>query len=182
MVGRIMPHKDPLVAKEYWAKRREERREEAKATAAQWRLDNPGRNAENAQRWRKKNPEKAKASQNDYRAKNKERIRETQREWRIRVGYNGQRKAKGETRKQQLRLYGLTQECFDLLLEKQGGGCAICKRKDPGMKNATRLYVDHCHATGVVRGLLCRACNTMLGCAKDNPKLLIAGAIYLDQQ
>lgn len=174
-----MPYKDPAVAKAYSIARRAERREEAKATTAQWRLDNPGRNAQAAKRWRDENPEKAKATQTAYREKNKERIREKQREWRARVGYNEQRKARGESQRQQLLIYGLTPEAFDKLLAQQGGGCAICNRQDPGMKNATRLYVDHCHATGIVRGLLCRACNTMLGCVKDDPALLLAGVAYL---
>jgi hypothetical protein len=53
-------------------------------------------------------------------------------------------------------VYGLTPEAYDSLLEKQGGKCAICKQEKP-------LCVDHCHATGRVRGLLCRACNFAVG-------------------
>lgn len=176
-----MPHKDPEVAKAYHAARRAERREEAKAISAQWRRDNPGRNNESAKRWREANPERVKESHAAYRERNKERIREKQREWRKKVGYNELRKARGENQRQQLRSYGLTQECFDRLLAEQGGGCAICARTDAGMKNASRLYVDHCHATGAVRGLLCRACNTMLGCVKDNPGMLLAGVSYLER-
>ena len=41
------------------------------------------------------------------------------------------------------------------------------------------LFVDHEHSTGVVRGLLCTNCNTMLGHAKDNPDTLRAGIDYL---
>lgn len=57
--------------------------------------------------------------------------------------------------------YGLSAESFAALLDSQGGKCAICrtaKRTGRG-----RLHVDHCHATGKVRGLLCVKCNMALG-------------------
>src|SRR5262245_41188535 len=55
-----------------------------------------------------------------------------------------------------LRLYGLTPEAYEALLEAQGGACAICgasngwrHRQSGGLK---KLAVDHCHETGKVRG------------------------------
>ena len=57
-------------------------------------------------------------------------------------------------------LYGITQEDYNLLLEKQDGKCAICKRPP---KEGKILCVDHCHGTGKVRGLLCHGCNTAIG-------------------
>jgi hypothetical protein len=176
-----MPHKDPEARKAYSSAYRESRREEAKQTAAEWRAKNPGRNAANAKRWREENAEKAKELQREYRKNNREKVRETQRAWRERTGYNQSSKRKEYTADQQLRVYGLTRQDYDTLLEAQEGGCAICRSADPGMKHARRLYVDHCHATNRVRGLLCRACNTMLGCVGDKPELLIAGASYLER-
>lgn len=58
------------------------------------------------------------------------------------------------------RRYGITAEEYDALLSAQGGRCAMCKRPHRGRG---RLAVDHDHATGRVRGLLCFHCNTMLG-------------------
>ena len=55
--------------------------------------------------------------------------------------------------------YGITLEDYAAMLASQNGGCAICSRK-PGN---TPLHVDHCHETGVVRGLLCHQCNWYLG-------------------
>lgn len=62
------------------------------------------------------------------------------------------------------------------MLRKQNGCCAVCKEKMSGQ----RLRVDHDHATGIVRGLLCFRCNTTLGSTKDNPQLLRELASYLD--
>ena len=61
------------------------------------------------------------------------------------------------------------------MLEKQNHVCAICGNKD----NNKKLAVDHCHTTGVIRGLLCSACNTSLGKFKDSVELLQNAIQYL---
>jgi hypothetical protein len=71
--------------------------------------------------------------------------------------------------------YGLTEQCYADMLAEQGGVCAICK-DPPGVR---RLAIDHCHSTGVVRGLLCGPCNVSLGQFKDNPRILLEAAKYL---
>ena len=58
--------------------------------------------------------------------------------------------------------------------ERQKNVCGICKT--PGKP----LCVDHCHATGKVRGLLCRDCNLGLGNYKDNPVFTRAATAYLE--
>lgn len=52
--------------------------------------------------------------------------------------------------------YGLTGAGYADLLARQGGRCAICQVANG---KARRLAVDHDHATGRVRGLLCGRCN-----------------------
>lgn len=73
------------------------------------------------------------------------------------------------------RLYGITLEQYEAMLEAQDGVCKICG-SPPGRK---RLHVDHCHVTKVVRGLLCSPCNTALGAFKDDEELLERAIAYL---
>ncbi len=58
--------------------------------------------------------------------------------------------------------YGINSDIYEKLFEFQGQGCAICGRNDPGGLGV-KLYVDHNHTTGAVRGLLCHPCNWALG-------------------
>lgn len=73
-----------------------------------------------------------------------------------------------------LQTYGLTPPQYEQLWNEQGGLCAICKTVEP-------TNIDHCHQTGLVRGLLCGLCNRMLGQAQDNPDRLLAGVAYLSK-
>ncbi len=57
--------------------------------------------------------------------------------------------------------YSLTHEQYEAILLAQGGGCAICGSTDPGPRNKN-MHIDHNHATGAVRGILCGPCNTAL--------------------
>lgn len=53
------------------------------------------------------------------------------------------------------KVFGLSDEEYDSMLQRQGGVCAICQR--PPARN--HLAVDHDHDTGAIRGLLCPPCN-----------------------
>lgn len=75
-------------------------------------------------------------------------------------------------------LYGLTEDQYRAMLERQGNACAICGSTQWGGKH-DRPHVDHDHATGRVRGLLCGSCNYGLGCFRDDPKRLTAAISYL---
>lgn len=74
------------------------------------------------------------------------------------------------------KVYGLTRDDYNAILVAQGGACAICQGVRP-----YRLCVDHNHATGEVRGLLCRRCNRLLRDVRDGWAILLAAAAYLDQ-
>lgn len=75
------------------------------------------------------------------------------------------------------REYGITLEQYNELLSAQGGRCAICRADAPG--RGKTFVVDHCHASGRVRGLLCNGCNVGLGHFRDDPESLAAAILYL---
>jgi len=70
------------------------------------------------------------------------------------------------------RLYGITFGEFQDMVEQQHGRCKICHE-------ATKLYTDHDHQTGKVRGLLCMNCNSAIGLLKEKPLLLMRAVLYL---
>ncbi len=65
--------------------------------------------------------------------------------------------------------YGLSKEQY---LEMIVDGCQICRTD-------IDLVVDHCHDTGVVRGILCRQCNAGIGQLRDNAELVLRAYFYL---
>lgn len=76
-----------------------------------------------------------------------------------------------------LERYGITINDYESMLSEQNYVCAICEqpetRIDPRTGNIIRLAVDHCHTTGIVRGLLCSRCNLGIGHFEDDiPRLL----------
>lgn len=74
------------------------------------------------------------------------------------------------------RKFGITTADYDRMVEAHGGSCAICRKP---CQTGRRLAIDHCHQTGIIRGLLCQGCNTGLGKFQDDPALLNAAAAYL---
>ena len=74
-----------------------------------------------------------------------------------------------------MRRYGIGADEVDTLVAAQGGMCAICGKRNPE-------HVDHDHATGVVRGILCFNCNGGLGQFRDSTDALRAAAVYLEQR
>lgn len=75
----------------------------------------------------------------------------------------------------QLEQYGIGLYDYNVLLEAQGGVCAICK----GHPKDRALDVDHCHQRNEVRGLLCSGCNRILGLASDDVERLRAIIEYV---
>ena len=72
-------------------------------------------------------------------------------------------------------------------LSKAGYKCEICKADFngnccpvTGEESSKSLCVDHCHKTGKIRGVLCRACNSGIGHLKDDISLLKRAIVYLE--
>jgi len=76
-------------------------------------------------------------------------------------------------------VFGITLAQYTEMLARQRGACAICGATSPGPRNA-RFAVDHDHATGKVRGLLCSPCNLAIGMFRDDADLIDQAAAYLD--
>lgn len=68
-----------------------------------------------------------------------------------------------------LKRYGITLEQYEEMLSLQGGRCKICERLPVDDKGEPVIFfVDHCHATFRVRGILCFVCNRhRVGRARD---------------
>lgn len=75
--------------------------------------------------------------------------------------------------------YGIGPDDYSRMLEEQGGCCAICGKHHSDLSK--RMAVDHNHATGEVRGLLCADCNTGIGKLNDDPAVLRRACEYLEE-
>jgi hypothetical protein len=88
--------------------------------------------------------------------------------------YKGRYPKSSRTRK----LLGISHAMLRELEKLQNGKCAICGGEPKFPK--VRLCVDHCHTTGLFRGLLCGHCNTALGLFKDDISSLKNAIRYLE--
>lgn len=89
-------------------------------------------------------------------------------------------KSKDFRQKNKLKGYKLTAIEYESMREKQKDKCAICGSKQPLHYNDGELCIDHDHASGKVRGLLCTRCNSGLGFFKDNKEFLTNAISYLE--
>lgn len=108
-------------------------------------------------RYYAKYPERKKRTKDKWKSRNIERVRERRR----------------------LRQYRMDPGTYIALVERQGNRCALCMRQAADCTGKT-LNVDHCHATGRVRGLLCKNCNLLLGHVGDSKETLSRMIVYLD--
>jgi hypothetical protein len=81
--------------------------------------------------------------------------------------------------------YGISLSRYYTMVALQCGTCALCglvPSADPDAKPYMGiLYVDHEHATGRVRQLLCFWCNDGFGKFKENPVVLMRAAAYANE-
>ena len=81
--------------------------------------------------------------------------------------------------------YGITKDEWHWMLKEQYGKCKICNREMEielgNGNNSIGCHVDHCHETGIIRGLLCNSCNKGLGFFKDDVSALQSAIIYLNE-
>ncbi len=96
--------------------------------------------------------------------------------------YTAQWRAKNPERQHKMeikRRYALSIEQYNQMLIDQNYKCAICSKQHDSSLKRGRLYVDHCHNSKEVRGLLCGACNSMIGYANHDQAILLKAISYL---
>lgn len=76
-----------------------------------------------------------------------------------------------------MKKYGITVKQYEEMAISQEYKCKICLEEKKGDKRM--LYVDHCHKTGKIRGLLCQKCNSGIGLFSDNIIFLERAIDYL---
>jgi len=80
--------------------------------------------------------------------------------------------------------YKISVDTYLEISKKQEQKCAICKKelnlRTDTAKRSKKVAVDHCHATGKVRGILCVSCNQALGFFKDSIENLQSAIKYLE--
>lgn len=150
-------------------------RESARLREKKCREKNPGKLGEAQKRWRERNKENIAAREKARRLENPDKFHAKEKAWRDK----NPDKLHAYVLKHH---YGLSPADLDRMLEAQGGGCAICGSADALRKGSKRLCIDHDHATGAIRGLLCHPCNVGLGAYRDDPKLLANAIQYLAQR
>lgn len=130
----------------------------SKATArnSAWYKANKARHHELSRRWQEANTE---------------RKRELAREW-------GRNNPDNVRDKHLRRMFGIGLQEWEDLFTAQDRVCKICKSDDP--RGRYGWHTDHKHPSGPIRGILCRACNHLLGHADDHPDVLRAAALYLE--
>lgn len=106
-----------------------------------------------------------KRARDEWKKRNKDRVRE----------YAQKPRAKRVTKSSNLRRYKITFEQYVEMRSRQNNTCAICN--GPGGKNG--LGIDHCHASGVVRGLLCSKCNAGIGMLGEDLERMSAAIEYV---
>jgi hypothetical protein len=125
---------------------------------------------ENAREWNRKNREHCRQKNHLYHKINKLKIKERKRRNYLQTKKEYLFSARNRMLKN---TYNMTIDEYNLLLKKQKGLCAICKKQETVVSNKTNgtidsLRVDHCHSTNINRGLLCSKCNLAIGLFKEN--------------
>lgn len=163
-----------------WAERRRQRDRERRAART------PEQRAKDAaynRQWREANMDRVRS----YRSPDKDRAR---RHARIASDPEGTRLRDFTYRIK--RKFGLTIEQYRMMLDAQGGVCAICRQPETAAQRGAvmPLAIDHDRACcpgerscgRCIRALLCIRCNMVLGGMKDDPGLLRAAAAYLEDR
>jgi len=145
----------------------------------------------NTKNWYANNVEKARKIANDSYKKRKESISERRKQLRALNPEKHKESVKNTKLKNSVHYQNLnklaswrragmknmTIEKYEKMFELQKECCAICNIHQSKLKK--KLFVDHDHTTGKVRGLLCPQCNSVLGYVNDSIEVLVKMIGYL---
>lgn len=123
----------------------------------EWVAADPSRTEKARQRakeWSRNNPEKKRQHSLNWKKRNIDSVKEKGFAYHIN------------------KTYGLTVEQYDQIFQNQSGCCAICNKNK-------KLWIDHDHNTGNVRGLLCPSCNTLVGYIETHIDLIEKTVEYI---
>ena len=81
-----------------------------------------------------------------------------------------------EKRKKASVRYGVSPNEYDKMFNEQQGHCLICETP------MGTPYIDHCHNSFGVRGMLCNSCNLIIGHANDDVNVLKNAIEYLENR
>ncbi len=119
----------------------------------------------------------------DYYAKHPGLVGEKAKLWReknkLRVIEYRQKNRQKSHRRDISRKYKVSAAWFDDQMAAQKSKCRICKKALLWTDKTNTPHVDHCHSTGMVRGILCNRCNSVLGLCEDSIALLQSSIRYL---
>lgn len=167
---------------------RERNPEVHRAAVRKWQENNRGRVRDIQKRYVKNHADRIKEQRHQSREQNPERVKAHNRRNYLRNGG----KEKSRLRARQRRAsdpkkvlfdyrkwrYGITREEYEAMFQRQGERCASCGSSEAGFRG---WHIDHCHTTGIVRGILCRKCNLGIGYFDDDTEKLLAAVRYLEK-
>ena len=134
----------------------------------QWRKNNPDKVREYNQTWKKNNPDKVREYNQTWKKNNPDKVQEYSAKYRK----NNPDKVRDNSIRQS---WGFGADHYDSLIAEFGGKCECCgTTKD--------LRLDHCHKTGLIRGVLCNTHNLGLGKIGDSIEDVRALLYYMEKQ
>jgi hypothetical protein len=159
--------------KRYYQKHKKEVDESNKL----WVLKNKNKVKKIKDRYREKHRKELQEKGRLYAKKNIFRYKKNKKIWRI----NNPDKVKSEKLKWR---FGISLEQYKSLLLDQKNQCGICNRKFDSSNHTDSKYpcVDHNHTNGIIRGILCRSCNSGIGGLKDDPIFLQNALLWIQNK
>ena len=137
--------------------------EKKKARDKKYQLENKEKIREKQKAYYLKNKEALKKYRKEHYQENKDVYIERVREW----AKNNKEARKNNILKSK---YNITLDDYNKMFDEQTGCCFGCGKHQSEIEKP--LCVDHCHETGLVRGLLCDKCNCALGFVNDRVDIL----------